>query len=87
MTVLEFMRAYFPAPKVRGLIVQQNGGDGKLRVLYASPSGYDERYVRPGVRDAQIWRWGVDMEQHRVWITVRSLAQPVQKGDRHEDAH
>ena len=71
MTVQDFMRSYFPgSSKIHGVIVQKNCGDGKLQALYSNIYGYDEQYIRPGVSQAKVWRWGIDLRLRRVWITV-----------------
>ena len=71
MTVQELLRAYFGLTSTIHSIIVQRNNSGRLEKLYSSNDGYDERYMRPEVRTAEIISWGVDISKTpRIWITV-----------------
>lgn len=70
MTVRELLRAYFSlGSKFCGILVQRNDS-GRLEKLYSSNHGYDERYMRPEIQAAVVNKWGIDIKQSTIWITL-----------------
>lgn len=71
MTVREFLQAYFQlGSKFQNILVQENNGDGHLKVRYSSSDGYHDQWIRPEVRGAKINTWGIDLKKKLIWITI-----------------
>ena len=72
MTVREFMRSYneMATDKEYQLEVRKNPGDGSSKRVHSGDMK-DERHMKPGVRDAEIWSWIISNKTRTIVVVIR----------------